>query len=152
MIEHKKVSGVANTVSEKVGGGDWDDKHVYPVGSVFVFAFAYLVINGASGFVSEASPWVSVDAVYVQGGDSKYRLVLTIDVTKLPIRAGTHWTPRVIFDYESDAYPSKMLSYSAHDWVTGQITFVVDNLAGSATGSFAALTRIKALISIEVTV
>ena len=34
-MRHKKVSGLANTAANKVGGADWDDGHANEVGDLF---------------------------------------------------------------------------------------------------------------------
>lgn len=149
-IAHKKVSGLANTDVAKVGGDDWDDGHVFLLGDVFVAGYASALFNGTSGFITQASPLVVGDITFASGAGSKYRMTLTIDVTKLPIRAGASWQPVVVFEYLSDAYQTRRFQLESYSWTTGEMVFVLDNMAGSATGVFTSLTRAVALIGIEV--
>lgn len=36
VVKHKKRSGVPNVDANRVGGGDWDDNHIYTAGTPFV--------------------------------------------------------------------------------------------------------------------
>lgn len=149
-LKHKKVSGLENTAVDKVGGEDWDDEHVFSTGDVFLFGWANLLFDGTTGGVSEASPAVVGDIVFVSGSGSKYRMTMNIDISKLPIRAGVSWAPRVVFEYLSDSYQTRRFQIESYNWNTGQIVFILDNVAGSATGVFTSFTFVRALINIEV--
>ena len=47
-MRHKKVSGLANTAANKVGGADWDDGHAYEVDDMFPLGVVYLRVSTGS--------------------------------------------------------------------------------------------------------
>lgn len=48
MLRHKKVSGLPNTSPDKVGGANWDDLHITPLGGMYEICKLYYDINGAT--------------------------------------------------------------------------------------------------------
>lgn len=54
-MKHKKISGIANTAPEKVGGADWDDDHAYAIGDFFVVGTARWKITPTA----HVSGWVA---------------------------------------------------------------------------------------------
>lgn len=46
VLKHNKISGIANTEPEKVGGDDWDESHVLDSGAMFVAGAVNFTWNG----------------------------------------------------------------------------------------------------------
>lgn len=138
LVQHKKISGLANTDPDLVGGDDWDDNHVFPVGSVFLFGFAEILFNSTSASINERSDTIGASIGWASGAGSKYRLTLTLDTTKIPIRppVSGKWWPHAMFEYVCDAYPAKKLRMESYNWTTGNVVFVLDNVLGNGTSHF----------------
>ena len=47
-MRHSKISGLANTAANKVGGADWDAGHVYDIGDMFPIGTMHLEVSTSS--------------------------------------------------------------------------------------------------------
>jgi len=115
MMKHKRVSGNANLDPDKLGGEDWDDPHVYPVGSVFLYGLGEVLYEGEINVVSQGHGGV-LDATYDNTGGF---LQIQIDVAGLPIPAGAAVEPLVICNWSRKTLPDYCFIIDSYDPVTG---------------------------------
>lgn len=124
MLKHKKVSGVPNTSSSLVGGADWDDAHIYQVGSLFPLAFVEFVPDYVAEVLAATVHQSTARLVSVainEIGASHYDVVL--DVSALPVPTGATVAVRMVYSVlDPNAGGAVRLAVTAFDPQTGAVT------------------------------
>lgn len=135
MLKHKKTSGVPNSSASLVGGADWDDVHVYPVGSLFPLAFVEFVPDYVSEVLTATvhqSTDRFVSVAVNETGAAHYDVVL--DVSALPVPAGATVALRMVYSVlDPNAGGAVRLGVTEFDPQTGSVTiYGKDSADGNA--------------------
>lgn len=139
-VKHKKTAGAARQSDPAIiDGPDWDDDHLYGIGSVFTLGFV------------EVSYYQSTDTVDVTGtrvtGSSmgSSQINITLDMSGLPISAAD--------DYNVHVIGQQMSLNSNLEWHASAGKNGVCTLSFSQSGSLAlpsASFRARLMVSVEV--
>lgn len=82
-IKHKKVSGAPNVDSQHIGGGDWDDNHLYTAGAPFVAGRFSAFFDGSTLAKNQSSSFFYFNKTQ----DGGYKLLVDRDQLPVPIGA-----------------------------------------------------------------
>lgn len=125
MLRHKRVSGNPNESPDKLGGENWDEPHVYPIGSIFLYGIVELFYQSGIRLAMDPHGGV-VDANYDFVGGS---LTIQIDVAALPIPISASVAPVVISQWTSLPSLNYRFDPNSFDSVTGNI--IMDSMGSS---------------------
>lgn len=124
MLKHKKVSGVPNTSSALVGGADWDEAHIYPVGCLFPLAVVEFVPDVVAEVMTATVHQSSARFVSVginETGATHYDIVL--NVAALPVASGATVALRLVYSVlDPNAGGAVRLAVTAFNPTTGAVT------------------------------
>lgn len=134
MLRHKRVSGNPNESPDKLGGENWDEPHVYPIGSLFLYGIGDVMYDSGNR-----------QALNMHGGivDMAYNftygyMTIQINIAALPIPPDATVAPVVISSGARFPSTSHGFVFDEYDPLTGNIIlYSVDpSLYGLILGDF----------------